>query len=350
MKPISTDHPSIEETYTEYRRIVFPRDSNPAGFLFGGKMLNWMIDAGTFSSYRLAEREVFLGFLDNVYFINPVKIGSILTYRCWIPRTGRSSIDVYIEALVRDRSTNKVYLSSVSKMIFVAVDEGGRPVSIGRSVTPNSSWEKKLHSYFQRWHSESIKIVDRYKKMKDTGNEVLSKFQIESVKRVTVEDTFLSNVMYAGSLMLSLDEVAAIMASTYAEGNVVTASVDQMIFVEPIKVNEYIKIVARVTRTWNTSMEIAVDVWSISRENKRRKLRSYFTFVHVDESGKPLPVKQFKPHSVEEFDEWEGAENRRSRRLRELKGIQRYRSVDLSIDMDSVQPITLKDLLSETLI
>jgi acyl-CoA hydrolase len=309
-------------------------------------MLNWIIDAGTIASYRLSGSEVFLGFLDNVYFVNPVKIGGLLIYRCWIPRTGRSSIDTYVEAMVRDRATGALYLSSVSKMIFVAVDEHGRPKMLKRRVVPEDDWEDRLHRYFAKWHDDALNIVRRYKGERDHV-ETRFRYQIESIRRVTTEDTFLSDVMYAGSLMLHLDEIAAIMASTYAEGNVVTASVDQMIFVEPIRINEYIKIIARVTRTWRTSMEIGVDVWSLNGAGAKRKLKSYFTFVRVGVDGRPEPLRQYSPHSVEEIEEWEGAERRRNRRLLELKNIQRYKSLDLSGRISEDVPIALNDLLTQ---
>jgi Acyl-CoA hydrolase len=74
------------ETYSQTTRIVMSRHANPLGVLFGGNMLSWLIESSTSSAMTVAGNrgEVVLGFMDEVYFLNPVRVGSRVTFKSWV--------------------------------------------------------------------------------------------------------------------------------------------------------------------------------------------------------------------------------------------------------------------------
>ena len=134
---------------------------------------------------------------------------------------------------------------------------------------------------------------------------------------------FSGNV-HGGTLLKYLDEVAYACASRYAGSYVVTLSVDQVIFREPIHVGELVTFLAAVNYTGRTSMEIGIKVVTENiRERSVRHTNScFFTMVAVDDNGQSQPVPALQPATADEQRRFAQAQQRRAIR-EELE--QRYR-------------------------
>ncbi len=127
----------------------------------------------------------------------------------------------------------------------------------------------------------------------------------------------MGNLM-GGYLMRWMDIVAAICAGRHCEAHVVTAAVDHISFQKPIRVGEVVTLEAVVTRAFNTSVEVYVEVFSsnIKGQNPRRCNHAYFTFVALDEARKtPIEIPPVLPLSSEEQSLYESAARRRELRL-----------------------------------
>lgn len=127
----------------------------------------------------------------------------------------------------------------------------------------------------------------------------------------------MGNLM-GGYLMRWMDIVAAICAGRHCEAHVVTAAVDHISFQNAINLGEVITLEASVTRAFNTSVEIYVEVFAndIKGQHPRRCNHAYFTFVAVDDSKKtPVEVPPVLPLSSEEQNLYDGAARRRELRL-----------------------------------
>lgn len=127
----------------------------------------------------------------------------------------------------------------------------------------------------------------------------------------------LGNLM-GGNLMRWMDIAGGICAGKHCEAHTVTASVDHVSFKNPIHVGDVISINAKVTRAFNTSVEIYVEVFAanIKGHNNRKCNDAYFTFVAIDdEKRKPTKVPILIPLTGEEQDKYEGAIRRRELRL-----------------------------------
>ena len=123
---------------------------------------------------------------------------------------------------------------------------------------------------------------------------------------------FSGNV-HGGTILKHLDQVAYACASRYAGHYVVTLSVDQVVFREPVHVGELVTFLASVNYTGRTSMEIGIKVVT---EDIRKKLvrhtnSCYFTMVAVDEKGKPTLIPQLEPQTLEARQRFEAARQRR---------------------------------------
>jgi acyl-CoA hydrolase len=130
-------------------------------------------------------------------------------------------------------------------------------------------------------------------------------------------DTNMFNNLMGGKLMYWMDIAAAISAQKLSNSLAVTASVDNISFRHPIEITDIITLTAQVTRSFNTSMEVYIEVVAenIPNRTKRQTNSAFFTFVAVDKHGKPLKVPKVIPESKREQELYDGALRRRQLRL-----------------------------------
>jgi acyl-CoA hydrolase len=122
----------------------------------------------------------------------------------------------------------------------------------------------------------------------------------------------LGNLM-GGKLLHWMDICAAISAHRFCKRVVVTASVNNVSFNNPIKLGDIVTLEAKVSRSFRSSMEVFIDVYVESnRTNSRVKCNdAIYTFVAVDQIGNPIEVPEVIPETDEEKKRYEGALRRR---------------------------------------
>jgi Acyl-CoA hydrolase len=138
---------------------------------------------------------------------------------------------------------------------------------------------------------------------------------------------FSGNV-HGGTLLKYLDEVAYACASRYAGRYVVTLSVDQVVFRQPVHVGELVTFLASVNYTGTTSMEIGIKVITENiRERSVRHTNScFFTMVALDDERRPAPVPPLEPQTPDQKRRYVQGQQRREirqeleRRYRALRG------------------------------
>ena len=125
--------------------------------------------------------------------------------------------------------------------------------------------------------------------------------QLSMTVLMTPDMANFSGNVHGGTLLKYLDEVAYACASRYAGRYVVTLSVDQVIFREPIHVGELVTFLASVNYTGNTSMEVGIKVVTENiRERSVRHTNScFFTMVAVDDQRKPAQVPPLQPETAD---------------------------------------------------
>ena len=134
---------------------------------------------------------------------------------------------------------------------------------------------------------------------------------------VLPNDTNTYGNLMGGRLMYWMDIAAALSAMKHCGAPVVTASVDNISFESPIKLGNAVHIEARLTRVFNTSMEVHLTVWGEDaiQQYKYKSNEAYYTFVSLDTNGKPRQVNQLIPETEEERRLFDGALRRRQLRL-----------------------------------
>lgn len=126
----------------------------------------------------------------------------------------------------------------------------------------------------------------------------------------------LGNLM-GGNIMRMMDIAGAICAQKHCNRIVVTASVDNVSFKKSVPLGNVVTLEARITRSFNSSMEIRVDVYSenIPAGTKDHTNQAFLTFVAVDQTGRPIEVPLLEVETEEERTLFDGALRRRELRL-----------------------------------
>ncbi len=134
-----------------------------------------------------------------------------------------------------------------------------------------------------------------------------------STEIVLPNDTNTLGNLMGGRLLHWMDITAAIAAHRHCGRVVVTASVNNVSFNQPIKLGDIVTLQAKVSRSFKSSMEVFIDVWveDTMRQKKVKCNEAIYTFVAVDQIGNPIHVPALVPESDEEKSRYDGALRRR---------------------------------------
>ena len=126
-------------------------------------------------------------------------------------------------------------------------------------------------------------------------------------------DTNSLNNLFGGELLARMDKVASIAAIKHSEQVVVTASVNNVAFGEPVPNGSILTIEAKVSRAFTTSMEVFIDVWKQNKTHlKKFKVNeAIYTFVAVNNKGETVKVPAINPQTELEKQRYDAALRRR---------------------------------------
>ncbi|MEO3750285.1 acyl-CoA thioesterase [Streptomyces sp. B6B3] len=145
---------------------------------------------------------------------------------------------------------------------------------------------------------------------------------------MTQNDVNLLGTVHGGVIMKLVDDAAGAVAGRHSGGPAVTASMDEMLFLEPVRVGDLVHVHAQVNWTGRSSMEIGVKVlaerWNESTPASRVGT-AYLVFAAVDEDGRPRPVPPVLPESGRDRRRFQEAQIRRTHRLARRRAIMELR-------------------------
>jgi len=141
---------------------------------------------------------------------------------------------------------------------------------------------------------------------------------VQMTEIVLPSDTNALGTIFGGKIMSWIDIAAAIAASRHARRVAVTASIDALHFLSPVKLGHFVNIRAMVNSAFKTSMEVGV---RIDSENPltgeiTHTATAYTTFVALDDHGRPTPIPPVIPETPEEKRRYEESKKRRESRIR----------------------------------
>ncbi|MGP3922222.1 MULTISPECIES: acyl-CoA thioesterase [unclassified Streptomyces] len=146
---------------------------------------------------------------------------------------------------------------------------------------------------------------------------------------MTAADTNLLGTVHGGVIMKLVDDAAGAVAGRHSGGPAVTASMDEMVFLEPVHVGDLVHVKAQCNWTGRSSMEIGVRVMA-ERWNESTPASqvgsAYLVFAAVDADGKPRPVPQVVPETERDKRRYQEAQIRRTHRLARRRAIKELRA------------------------
>ena len=315
--------PSIAETATEMIQWVFPEHAGAPGQIHGGRMMQWITQAGTMAAGRVAHGMVVLGAMDDIDFLAPVKLGQIAILRAQVEYVGTSSLEVGVRVWGEDVGSGRRTVTLNSHLVFVSVDEDAKPRPVGARVEPRDASEAAVvEAACARREQRLARFADRARRIEDADtDDAALQWRFESARSVLPEDALFGNMMFPGKMLMEIDEAGGILSMRYCRGFVMTACLDAMDFYSPIWSHEVVTFKAGLNHVGTSSLEIGVKVlaekpWT---GEVRHACTAYITYVHLGDDLRPRPTRPFTPGTVAERRRWQAALVRRERRLRRVK-------------------------------
>ncbi|WP_156769828.1 acyl-CoA thioesterase [Caldivirga maquilingensis] len=310
---------SIRDTEVTLLEMVQPFDANSIGRLFGGRILEWIANVGTVATVKFSRGPTVLAYMDRHFFLAPAFIGDSITLKARVEYVGRSSMETYIEA-VRRHGGDQVIMT-MTTAAYVAVDDYGQPRLIRNELKPNPDELMIYNNARSRYEARKSKIVNRREERYNVNDPTENlRWRVESNRWVTPQDAFMSNMVSAGRLLAWIDNIAASLASEYAKSVVVTGSIDDTVFYSPIRTGEIVKIAVGISYVGKTSLETLIHVTTEDAYgNVKRVCTAYYTYIAIDDKGKPQPVPQYQPANDYERKLFEEGARRKMLRDEEIK-------------------------------
>jgi acyl-CoA hydrolase len=146
---------------------------------------------------------------------------------------------------------------------------------------------------------------------------------------MTAVDVNLYGTVHGGVIVKFIDDVAGAVAARHSGGPAVTVAIDEIVFVDPVRVGDLVHAHAQVNWTGRSSLEVGcrlvAERWDIADAEPVAVATAYLVFVAVDSEGKPRPVRPVLPETAADERRFREAEIRREHRLAKRAAIQRSR-------------------------
>jgi acyl-CoA hydrolase len=145
-------------------------------------------------------------------------------------------------------------------------------------------------------------------------------------------DVNLHGNVHGGVILRAVDNTAGAAAARHSKGLAVTAAIDEMAFLSPVRVGDILTVRAQVNWTGGTSMEVGVRVtaqpWDDANEQSVHVASAYLVFVAIDGNEKPRRVPRVQPETAQDQQRWHEAEIRRQSRLAHRNAMREWRRTE----------------------
>jgi acyl-CoA hydrolase len=310
--------PTIGETVAEMVQYVFPQYAGAPGQIYGGRMMEWIATAGTLAASRTARGPVALGAMDDIDFLHPVRVGEIAILRARVEWIGHTSLEVGVRVYAERPATGERHVTLSSHLAFVAIDEVAQPRPVGARIIPAGPEERAIAAEARvRREARRARLASRAERVKEVRDETEGfRWRFEASRFVFPEDALHGNLMFAGKLLLVVDEAAGILAVRYARAPLSTASMDALEFYAPIRVGDVVTLHGALNRVGGRSMEIGLKVLAEApfTGEVRHTCTAYLTFVKLRAGGEER-LPPLEPATALEQERRMAADERQVRRL-----------------------------------
>lgn len=130
-------------SFTEMTELVLPQHGNVLGGAFGGTVLAWIDICGAIAAQRHCNRVAVTAALDEVNFVEPIRVGDVVVLSARVNAAFTSSLEVEVEVKVEDAKSGERRRCVDAFMTFVAVDDDGKPCRVPALVLETADDERR---------------------------------------------------------------------------------------------------------------------------------------------------------------------------------------------------------------
>ncbi len=166
---------TVASTQSEMTELILPNDTNALGNLLGGRLMHFIDLTGAMAAFRHARTYVVTAAMDHIDFIEPVRLGDLVTLKSSMNRAFTSSMEVGVKVWAENTRTGTVSHVASAYLVFVAVDEHGRLQKVPR-LKPETADEirrfedaLRRREHREREHARRKKAQIETAELKDAG-------------------------------------------------------------------------------------------------------------------------------------------------------------------------------------
>ena len=295
--PVPSRDPLSHMTIHRYR--VEPRDVGVAGFVDGGTLLEWIHRAAHATATRWSGRRCVAASLGNFHLNRPIGVGEFIEVHACLVYTGRSSLHILVNVYFGGPAGDAATQTSQCPLIFVAVDDVGRPVSVP-PWTPNSMLELQR----QRQARVRIRMRRRIEEAIATQSYTVDGAAYHATKHILVSraEASRNGIVNGGRVMRWIDETANVCGTGWSGVPGLTSYVAAIRFCSQIGIGDRIDVAARLVHTGPRSIHVGVRVvvTDVVSGGTHVAAEGLIVVVSLDERGSARPVPKWTPKSDED--------------------------------------------------
>jgi acyl-CoA hydrolase len=331
------------ESQVELIEVLKPSQVNSQGYAFGGVILSWIDHCAVIASQIHSESLVTTASIDEVHFIYSVKKGTIATIRAQVTRSWNSSMEADIDIETEDLITGEKHYCCKAYVTLVAIDKDSKPTTVPRVIAV-SELDSKRYEEAEKRKNERLRLIQKYQEeLNEVETKELSEIppawntdfdekgrgidwsyssdSLTEVFRIILPKyTNPLNTVFGGRILRWMETYAMVAATRHCKTDILTANIDLVRFLVPMKIGDVIRLQAFVTRAFNTSIEVYVRIELNPFSTGKSILASegYLTMVSLDKKQRAKKVPKIRPRTQEEIAHYMTAPERRKYRLSSL--------------------------------
>ena len=312
----------------ELSRVMVPDDTNPHGNVHGGTILKLVEQAGNIVATRHCNKGkegknpviTILARVDHIDFIQPMYVGEISQLQAAVTYTSPHSMEVTVDVWAENVRTGTRRHTNTATLWYVAVPTGGEckfsdklnPVSVphlkGLSVEEQQNgqerYEKQKHERLALNEKRRPNIELSYYPHPDVERHTILASQ-STLASIVLQSDCINNYVVGGTLMKMMDNTVVICAIRHCRTYVVTACINAINFLKPVRNGEVMFFTAWPTFTSNRSIEVEVTCEAEGPHGRSQRIASaYFTCVVIGDQGVPIvPLKLQTEEERQRFEE-----------------------------------------------
>jgi len=161
------------ETLTLTTKVVLPNDTNPSGVLFGGQLLAWIDVNASIAAARLCRRNIVTASVNNVNFVHPIFLASVVTLESKVSRAFKSSMEVITDVFVESLKTQGKVKCGEAIYTFVAMDAEGHSFPVPELIPETP---EEIARYDAALRRKQLSLILAGKMKPDDATELKSLF------------------------------------------------------------------------------------------------------------------------------------------------------------------------------